>query len=94
MRTTIDLDQALLRQARKRALESHRTLSQVMEEAMRRFLREPTKVVRQPFRLITGGTPGAVAPTWDEIKRQVNDEDEAKWSRVAETGRTDDRAAP
>jgi hypothetical protein len=84
MRTTIDLDQALLRQARKRALESHRTLSQVMEEAMRRFLREPAKTTRQPFRLITGGQPGAVAPTWDEIKRLSDDEDAAAVRRVAE----------
>lgn len=93
MRTTIDLDQALLRQARKRALESHRTLSQVMEEAMRRFLREPAKAVRQPFRLVTGGNPGAMAPTWDEIKRQVNDEDEAQVRRVADAPGKDDHAA-
>lgn len=94
MRTTIDLDQALLRQARKRALESHRSLSQVMEEAMRRFLREPARATRSPFRLITSGEAGAVAPTWDEIKRQVNDEDEARAQRVADAPRTDDRAAP
>lgn len=86
MRTTIDLDQALLRQARKRALESHRTLSQVMEEAMRRFLREPTKPVRQPFRLITGGQAGGSSPTWDEIKKHVNEEDESSARRVAEPG--------
>jgi hypothetical protein len=84
MRTTIDLDQALLRQARKRALESHRTLSQVMEEAMRRFLREPAKTARQPFRLITGGQAGGNAPTWDEIKKQINDEDETTVRRVAD----------
>jgi hypothetical protein len=92
MRTTIDLDQALLRQARKRALESHRTLSQVMEEAMRRFLREPTKAVRQPFRLITGGNADGHAPTWDEIKRLTDDEDTAAVRRVAEpTDRQQDR---
>ena len=94
MRTTIDLDQALLRLARKRALESHRTLSQVMEEAMRRLLREPAKAARIPFRLITGGESGAVAPTWDEIKRQVNDEDDVRARRVADAPNKDDRAAP
>jgi len=94
MRTTVDLDQALLRLARKRALESHRTLSQVMDEAMRRFLREPAKTTRSKFRLITGGTTGGDAPTWEEIKRQVNDEDEARWRRVAESSGTDDHAAP
>ena len=84
MRTTVDLDQALLRLARKRALESHRTLSQVMEDAMRRFLREPARSARQPFRLITGGKAGGAVPTWNEIKQQVNDEDEAAVRRVAD----------
>jgi urocanate hydratase len=84
MRTTIDLDQALLRLARKRALESHRTLSQVMEEAVRRLLREPVKSARAPFRLITGGEPGSSAPTWDEIKRLTEDEDLTAVRRVAE----------
>ncbi len=91
MRTTIDLDQAVLRQARKRALESHRTLSQVMEEAMRRFLRQPDATTkRTPFTLITGGLPTGSAPTWDEIKRQVTDEDDARARRVADG----DHAAP
>jgi len=98
MRTTIDLDQALLRLARKRALESHRTLSQVMEEAMRRLLREPAKTARSPFRLITGGQPDGNAPTWDEIKRQMNDEDDANARREseaeAEAPTKDDRASP
>lgn len=94
MRTTVDLDQALLRLARKRALESHRTLSQVMEEAMRRLLREPVRAARKPFRLITGGEAGGSAPTWDEIKRQVNDEDEAQVRRVADAPGKDDRVAP
>lgn len=90
MRTTIDLDQALLRQARKRALESHRTLSQVMEEAVRRFLRQPEATKRAPFTLITSGLPTGTAPTWDEIKRQVADEDDARARRVADG----DHAAP
>ena len=94
MRTTIDLDQSLLRLARKRALESHRTLSQVMEEAMRRHLREPVKSARVPFRLITGGQPGGHAPAWDEIKRQVNEEDDTRARRVADAPSKDDRAAP
>ena len=94
MRTTVDIDQALLRQVRKRALESHRTLSQVMEEALRRSLRQPTTGARSAFRLITGGQPGGSAPTWDEIKRQLNDEDDTKARRVADGPRTDDRAAP
>jgi hypothetical protein len=90
MRTTVDLDQAILRLARKRALESHRTLSQVMEEAMRRFLRQPEAAKPAPFTLITGGLPGGTAPGWDAIKRMVADEDEAQARRVADG----DHAAP
>lgn len=85
MRTTIDLDQAVLRQVRKHALASHHTMSQVVEEALRRYLRQPTDIKRPGFTLITGGQLDGVAPTWDEIKRQMNDEDDTKARRVAET---------
>ena len=61
---------------------------------MRRHLREPAKAARTPFRLITGGQLGGNAPAWDEIKRQVNDEDDARARRVADSLSKDDRAAP
>ena len=84
MRTTIDLDQAVLKQVRKRALESHHTMSQVVEEALRRFLRQPAAAKKQTFTLITGGLPDGTAPTWESIKQQMNDEDDASVRRVAD----------
>ncbi|MBA3698262.1 MAG: hypothetical protein H0W78_05375 [Planctomycetes bacterium] len=73
MRTTIDLDQALLRLARKRALESHRTLSQVMEEALRAGLAtKATSVTPVDLPVINGQGP---APTWEIIRAALNDDD-------------------
>lgn len=94
MRTTVDLDQHVLRRCKQRAANEHTTLSRVIEEAVRRFLRqsEPTKT--QAFTLITGGHPDGKAPTWEEIKEHMNSEEETKWRRVAEAPGMDDRAAP
>jgi hypothetical protein len=49
MRTTLALDDRLVRAAKKRAVEEGTTLTRVIEDALRRHLtaREPTK----PFRL-------------------------------------------
>lgn len=46
MRTTVRLDDRLLRQAKQRALETGRTLTRVMEEALRAYLARPTR--REP----------------------------------------------
>lgn len=73
MRTTIDLDQALLRLARKRALESHRTLSQVIEEALRAGLAAQTNAVAPvDLPVITGQGP---PPGWEVIRAALNDDD-------------------
>jgi hypothetical protein len=84
MRTTIDLDQAVLRQVRKRALEDHRTMSQVVEEALIRFLRQPAEAKNQTFTLITDGRLDDIAPAWEAVKQQMVDEDDASVRRVAD----------
>jgi hypothetical protein len=56
MRTTLILDDALVRRARRRALERDLTLSDVVNEALREALREPP-VVTAPFRMVTFGRP-------------------------------------
>jgi hypothetical protein len=84
MRMTIDLDQAVLRQVRKRALEGHRTMSQVVEEALIRFLRQPAEAKNQIFTLITGGRLDDIAPAWEAVKQQMVDEDDASVRRVAD----------
>ncbi len=73
MRTTVDLDQALLRLARKRALETQRTLSQVMEEALRASLATRTAgAAPVDLPVINGQGP---APGWDAIVSALTDDD-------------------
>ena len=41
MRTTIDLDDALLKAAKARAADEHRTLKEIFEQALRAYLNRP-----------------------------------------------------
>ncbi|MBI2058602.1 MAG: DUF2191 domain-containing protein [Nitrospirae bacterium] len=50
MRTTLDLDDGLVRAAKRRALEAGTTLTRVIEDALRLVLRPPAKK-QKPFRL-------------------------------------------
>jgi hypothetical protein len=54
MRTTLVLDDVLIRQAKRRAAERSTTLSAVVNEALRELLR-PTAAVAAPFSMITYG---------------------------------------
>ena len=73
MRTTVDLDQQLLRLARKRALESHCTLSQVVTEALRSSLAvRPTGAPPVELPVVHGAGP---APTWDEVRLALTEDD-------------------
>ncbi len=59
MRTTIRLDDDLLREARQLASATGRTLSAVVEDALRAFLARRKKPdTRVPARLIHGGVGG------------------------------------
>jgi predicted transcriptional regulator len=56
MRTTIRMDEELLREAKRVALETGRTLTAVIEDAVRESLaRRPMAVARAPVRLPTYG---------------------------------------
>ena len=61
MRTTLILDDALVRRARRRALEHDLTLSDVVNEALREALREPP-VAAAPFAMVTFGRPEPTRP--------------------------------
>jgi Family of unknown function (DUF6364) len=66
MRTTLDIDDRVLKQAKRHALERGETLTRFIEEALRRRLAEPAQL--PPFRLsllIKGGEarPGV---DWDD----------------------------
>ena len=50
MRTTLDLDDALIRKAKSRATDEGTTLTALIEEALRRYL-APAPPTGKPFRL-------------------------------------------
>ncbi len=59
MRTTITLDDQLLTQLKRRATESGTSVSRLIEQAVRLFVRVPTHTdVEEPFELITFGAGG------------------------------------
>ena len=59
MRTTITLDERLLSQLKHRAAESGTSVSRLVEQAVRLFIRSPrTPTARQTFELVTFGAGG------------------------------------
>lgn len=56
MRTTLVLDDRLVREAKRRAADTGSTLSEVVNDALREALR-PTPKPSLPFRMITYGDP-------------------------------------
>ena len=62
MRTTVRLDEALLKEAKRQAAESGMTLQAIIEESLRERLargRNPQQT-RRPVRLKTSGSGGAL----------------------------------
>jgi hypothetical protein len=68
MKTTIELDSALLQAAKQRALDNNTSLKQVMEQALRQLLR-PAETVSVPIRSMTFGNTGAAWPFTSEKMR-------------------------
>jgi ribbon-helix-helix CopG family protein len=59
MRTTITLDDRLFAQLKRRAAESGTSVSKLVEQAVRLFVRTPrTRVSEDPFELVTFGAGG------------------------------------
>ena len=58
MRTTLVLDDALLRQAKRRAAERDLTVSDVVNEALRESFRDAPRDAAPPFALVTYGQGG------------------------------------
>ena len=57
MRTTLNLDDQLLKSAKHRAIEENVSLARVIESSLREFLSKP-KEKREPIRLLTASGPG------------------------------------
>ena len=64
MRTTIRLGEALLRDAERRALETNRTLTAAIEDALRESLSRKDTTPKKPVRLPTWGR-GGIKPSVD-----------------------------
>jgi hypothetical protein len=59
MRTTVSIDTELLKRAKERAHRTGKSLSRVLEDALRSDLGRKSSNPRQAFRLITFGGSGA-----------------------------------
>lgn len=80
MRTTVDVDEHLLTQAKRAGLDAGRSLSKVVEDALRVYLaREQAAPGRPPVRLTTfGGSglrPGVDLEDKDALAALLGDED-------------------
>ena len=58
MRTTIRLDEELFAEAKAYAARHHRTLTSLIEEALRQRLAEPKRYKRDPHRSLPTSTAG------------------------------------
>jgi hypothetical protein len=64
MRTTLDLDDELMREVKKKAAETGSTMTRLIEDAVRASLVEPPPA-SEPFRLRWVTVPGEVLPGVD-----------------------------
>jgi hypothetical protein len=66
MRTTLDIDDRVLKQAKRQALERGETLTRFIEQAIRHRLAEPARV--PPYRLTLLTKQGEARPgvDWDD----------------------------
>ncbi len=70
MRTTIDMDSELLRSAKKAAADRRLTLTKIIEEALREYLR-PRQPAAKRFRLKLLTRKAAIAPGVDLADRDA-----------------------
>lgn len=83
MRTTVDIDEALLERAKRLALEEKQTLGAVVGQALAAYLGSRRQAERDPpFKLIAAGTANGRFPTPAEIAA-AEDDDAVKALRVA-----------
>jgi hypothetical protein len=82
MRTTVDLPEALLRLARRRAGAARTTLSEIVVEALQAFLASPgAREPEAPYQVLTFGSPGARFPSEAQIQEAL-EADEAESLRL------------
>jgi hypothetical protein len=75
-RTTFRVSEDVLAQAKELAARQHRSLNSVLEEALRRLLKEASEQEgRRRVVLPASGTPGAPHLTWEQIQEILVQED-------------------
>lgn len=75
MRTTVDIDDAVLERAKKLALKERQTLGAVVGQALAAYLAGRRLSGQDPpFKLLVRGTPGRRFPTTAEIAAVEEDE--------------------
>jgi hypothetical protein len=76
MRTTVDLDEALLERAKRLALSEGKTLGSVVSEALASYLaKRKSKASDPPFELIVRGNPQGRFPSASELAA-IDEEEE------------------
>lgn len=82
MRTTISLDDKLLDQLKHRAAASGTTVSRLVEQAVRLFIRAPRARKQQdPFELVTFGRGGRFSrQNIDKTSRLIEDDDVRRYA--------------
>lgn len=76
MRTTVDLDPAVLDRAKRLALSEGRTLGSVLNEALAAYLGKRKQVAKDPpFDLLVRGNPHGRFPSPGEVSAIEDDEE-------------------
>ncbi|MFW5921651.1 MAG: DUF2191 domain-containing protein [Polyangiales bacterium] len=70
MRTTVDIDDRLLREAKKRAADEERTFGSMLQDALRQYLAARAEP-REPFHLRLLTKKGRAAPRIDIADRDA-----------------------
>ncbi len=70
MRTTIDIDDALMKTAKKKAAETGQTLKEIIEESLREFFERESETEAVPFRMEWVVVKGSLRPGVDLSDRR------------------------
>lgn len=87
MRTTLNLNDDLVKRAKQRAVTEHRTLTSVIEDALRRLLAAESPPPQEPYRVPVEKGPQGVRPGIDlddprAIRDLLDAEDLERFLRV------------
>jgi hypothetical protein len=74
MRTTLEIDDSVFREAKQRAAERGRTLGQLVSDALREILRDREKKDSVPFVMPVFGAPGQIVSRDPETLAALRDD--------------------